>query len=267
MSNPSEHVSLHRGVTPLLISFPHVGSDIPNEYRSRFVDRALATEDTDWHVDRLFDFAKSLGASLLIPSLSRYIVDLNRPPDNKPMYPGQNNTELCPTRFFTGDPIYKPGEAPDEAEVADRVERFWKPYHEALQAELKRIHSLHGHAVLFDAHSIKGTLPWLFAGDLPDMNVGTASATSCDRVLRAAVESVFSHQTRFSWIMDGRFKGGYITRRYGEPKNQIHAVQLEMSWRSYMREDPPYAWDQERAARLHPLLHELVTTLSAWVPG
>jgi N-formylglutamate deformylase len=264
MSTPA--FTLERGRSPLLISFPHVGTIIPEFLRNRLNARALAVEDTDWHLDRLYGFARELGASLLIPQLSRFVVDLNRPPDNQPMYPGQNNTELCPTRFFTGDSIYRTGCEPDAAEVQERVERYWQPYHQALRDELDRLRSLHGHVVLFDAHSIKGELPWLFPGQLPDMNIGTASAKSCATSLRSAVEQVFSSQDLFSWVVDGRFKGGYITRTYGCPAQDVHAVQLEMSWRAYMLEGPPYSWHEARATRVRPVLESLVTTLLHWRP-
>ncbi|MEN9763079.1 MAG: hypothetical protein RI906_2905 [Pseudomonadota bacterium] len=258
---------LHRGERPLLISMPHVGSHIPDEYRSRLVERALATEDTDWFLDRLYGFAKDLGASLLIPRISRYVIDLNRPSDNKPMYAGRNNTELCPTRFFTGDPLYRDGCAPDESEIRSRVARWWQPYHDALAAELDRIRQIHGHAVLFDAHSIKGELPWLFEGQLPDMNIGTAEGHSCAPSLRTAVAAVFESQKTYSHVLDGRFKGGHITRHYGAPAGHVHAVQLEMSWRAYMLETPPYQWHESRAAAVTPLLQNLVNTLLDWRPA
>ena len=257
---------LHRGNTPLLISFPHVGTRIPESLKPRLVERALAVEDTDWNLARLYGFARGLGASLLIPSNSRYFIDLNRPSDNQPMYPGQNNTELCPTRFFTGDPLYHPGCEPDPSEISERVAQGWTPYHTALGEELDRIRCAHGHAVLFDAHSIKGELPWLFPGQLPDMNIGTAAGTSCAPSLRQAVEQVFASQDRYSWVIDGRFKGGHITRRHGRPAERIHAVQLEMSWRAYMLETPPHVWHPQRAAAVTPLLERLVTTLRDWRP-
>jgi len=262
----SARFSLHRGSSPLLISFPHVGQTIPEQFRHRLVPRALEVEDTDWNLDRLYGFAREMGASLLIPCTSRYVIDLNRPSDNRPMYPGQNNTELCPTRFFTGEPLYRDGCAPDAAEVSERVTSWWQPYHQALSAELERLRSEHGHAVLFDAHSIKGELPWLFPGLLPDMNIGTASGASCAPFLRREVEAVFASQSSYSWVLDGRFKGGHITRTYGRPESGIHAVQLEMSWRAYMLEDPPYLWHEARAAAVTPLLQSLVRTLCDWRP-
>lgn len=257
---------LHRGSTPLLISFPHVGTLIPDDQRHRYTDRALQVEDTDWFLDRLYAFARELGAGLIVPAESRYLVDLNRPPENLPMYPGVNNTELCPTRHFTGDPIYREGLAPDEAEIRRRVNRYWRPYHDTLRSELARLKAAHGHAVLFDAHSIRSELPWLFEGTLPHLNLGTASGAACAASLRAALAADFAAQDRFTHVLDGRFKGGHITRHFGRPQDGIHAVQLEMCWRAYMEEDPP-RWSDARAAVVTPLLTRIVTTLRDWSPA
>lgn len=263
----NETFTLHRGIRPLLISMPHVGTHIPESLRERFVPQALSVPDTDWHLERLYGFARGLGASVLVSRLSRYVVDLNRPPDNQPMYAGANNTELCPTRAFTGEPIYCDGAAPDAAEVQQRVALAWRPYHDALAAELARIRSAHGHAVLFDAHSIKGELPWLFEGTLPHLNLGSAGGTSCAASMAQAAVAVCALQSAYSHVLDGRFKGGYITRHYGNPAAAIHALQLEMSWRAYMDEDPPYAWHEARAAAVTPLLTDLLSALAEWKPA
>jgi N-formylglutamate deformylase len=199
--------------------------------------------------------------------LSRYVIDLNRPPENAPMYPGANNTELCPTRFFTGDALYREGLAPNDAEVARRIERYWTPYHTALRGELARLKEAHGHAVLFDGHSIKSRLPWLFDGRLPDLNLGTATGASCAPSLRNALADVLAAHPGFSHVVDGRFKGGHITRHYGRPSQNIHAVQLEMCWSCYMREEPPYALDPARVAQVQPVLRALVETMLDWSPG
>ena len=182
------------------------------------------------------------------------------------MYPGANNTELCPTRFFSGDPLYREGQAPDEAEIARRVARYWRPYHQALQEELQRLRAAHGHVVLFDGHSIQSTLPWLFEGRLKDLNLGTADGRSCAPSLREAMNAVLAAQTRWTHVTDGRFKGGYITRQYGRPEQQVHAVQLEMCFSCYMQESPPWAWDAERAAAVQPVLRQLLDTARSWRP-
>lgn len=258
--------TLQRGRTPLLVSMPHVGTVVSDDLRPRLVERALAVEDTDWHLEPLYDFVREMGAGLIVPRHSRYVVDLNRPPENAPMYPGVNNTELCPTRFFTGDVLYRPGMAPQAEEIAHRLDRYWHPYHRALEQELARLQAVHGHAVLFDAHSIKSELPWLFEGRLPDLNLGTANGASCAPSLRGALARVLESQSRFTQVVDGRFKGGHITRHHGRPAAGRHAVQLEMAWRCYMPEAPPYAVDTERAAVLQPVLRELMQTLLDWKP-
>lgn len=258
--------TLHRGTAPLVVSLPHVGTLIPDELRDRYVERALGVEDTDWFLDRLYAFVKDRGASLLVPRYSRYVVDLNRPSDNRPMYAGSNNTELCPTRCFTGDPIYRDGRAPTEAEVRQRVATYWQPYHDALAAELARVRAEHGHVVLFDGHSIKSELPWLFEGRLTDMNLGTASGAACAPALADRIVAVFAAQSAYSHVLNGRFKGGHITRHYGNPAGGVHAVQLEMCWRAYMDETPPYVWHEARAAAVTPLLRRLIDTLIDWRP-
>jgi N-formylglutamate deformylase len=258
--------TLHCGSMPLLVSLPHVGTRIPDALRPRLVERALAAEDADWHLDRLYAFAQDLGASVIVPRHSRYVIDLNRPPENSPLYAGANNTELCPTRFFSGDPLYRDGQAPSDAEVQQRLTRYWRPYHDALAVELARLKNEHGHAVLWDGHSIKSVLPWLFEGRLPDLNLGTAGGASCAASLRAALMRTLDAQSRYTHVTDGRFKGGYITRRHGRPADGVHAVQLEMSWRCYLDEADPAQWHADKAAAITPLLHALVQAMIDWQP-
>ena len=258
--------SLYPGSQPLLVSMPHVGTLIPPDLQPRYVERALQVEDTDWHLEALYDFVRASGASLLVPNYSRYVIDLNRPSENTPMYPGTNNTELCPTRFFTGDPLYREGMAPDDAEIARRITTFWQPYRNALEAELTRLRQTHGHAVLFDAHSIRSQVPWLFEGRLPDLNLGTVNGSSTAPSLREALAQVLARQSEFSQVVDGRFKGGHITRHYGRPTEGWHAIQLEMCWSTYMHEQAPYLLDETRANNVRPLLKQLVQTMLAWKP-
>ncbi len=258
--------TLAPGTTPLLISMPHVGTQIPSELAAHYQPRALQVEDTDWHLDQLYAFAASIGAGLIVPRWSRYLIDLNRAPDDVPMYAGANNTELCPTRSFAGEPLYRPGQAPDAAEIDRRRTRYWQPYHGAIATELERIQARHGHAILFDAHSIRSVLPWLFEGKLPDLNLGTASGASCAPGLRGALTQVLQGQDRFTHVVDGRFKGGHITRQFGRPALGRHAVQLEMCWSCYMQESPPYVVDPARAAHLVPVLRTLVQAMLSWTP-
>jgi N-formylglutamate deformylase len=258
--------TLHRGRTPLLVSLPHVGTQIPPDQQPRYVPRALETEDTDWYLDKLYAFVTELGASLLVPRYNRYLIDLNRPPENTPMYEGTNNTELCPTRFFTGEPLYRAGQAPDDAEIQRRVRTHWQPYHATLRGELDRLKAEHGYVLLYDGHSIQSQLPWLFEGTLPDLNLGTADGEACAPELRDALAGVLAAQTRYSHVVDGRFKGGYITRHYGQPQHGVHAVQMEKCWRTYMPESLPTRWDDTIAQQVQPLLRQLLQTMLAWKP-
>jgi N-formylglutamate deformylase len=258
---------LQTGDAPLLVSLPHAGTHIPPALAPRFQPRALEVPDTDWHLDQLYRFVHALGASLITPSHSRYVIDLNRPPENTPMYAGANNTELCPTRAFTGEALYREGQAPNEAEVAQRVQSYWQPYHQALRAELQRLRERHGHVVLFDGHSIKSELPWLFEGRLPDLNLGTAEGRSCAPSLRRQLAEVLGSQSEFTQVVDGRFKGGHITRFYGQPEHGVHAVQLEMCWRCYMDEAPPWRISPQRQAHITPVLRRLVEVMLAWRPS
>ncbi len=249
--------TLHRGNAPLLVSLPHDGSEIPKALAARMTPSARRAPDTDWHVARLYAFAMALGASVLAPCYSRYVVDLNRPPDDTSLYPGRNTTGLCPVRQFCDQPVYREGEEPDAAEVAARVDRYWRPYHDCLRAELERLLGTHGRVVLWEGHSIRGEVPFLFEGRLPDLNLGTAGGTSASPALQQRLEAVLAGQADYDWVANGRFKGGYITRHYGDPARGIDAVQLEISQRIYMDEDS-FAWDEAKAARAQQVLRALL---------
>ena len=259
--------TLHRGTAPLLVSLPHDGSAIPDAIAARMTEEARRAPDTDWHVARLYEFARELGASLLAPAHSRYVVDLNRPPDDVSLYPGQNTTGLCPTVRFSGEPVYLPGQEPDLEEVADRVDRYWRPYHQALAAELHRLRKQHGQVLLWEGHSIRGEVPFLFDGRLPDLNLGTAAGTSCSAGRQARIEAALRAQSRYDWVVNGRFKGGYITRHYGDPGNGIDAVQLEISQRIYMDESS-FAWQDGSANDARETIGTLLTAaLDIGTPG
>ena len=250
--------ALHRGRIPLLVSLPHDGSDIPADLRGRMTPAARRAPDTDWHVSRLYAFARDMGASMLVPRWSRYVIDLNRGEDDTSLYPGQNTTGLVPLVRFDGDPVYLPGMEPDPGEVAARIERHWRPYHQALRGELDRLLAMHGRVALWEGHSIRGSgLPFLFEGRLPDLNLGTANGASCSPRLQARLEAVLSAQTGYDWVANGRFKGGHITRHYGDPVRGIDAVQMETSQRNYMDEDS-FEYDQGKAARLQVVLRNLI---------
>jgi N-formylglutamate deformylase len=248
---------LRRGKAPIFVSMPHIGTEIPADLREHYAERALAVEDTDWHLERLYDWLDTVGASVLQARWSRYVIDLNRPPDDQPMYPGASNTELCPTRFFTGDPLYRPGHEPDRDERARRLDAYWRPYHDALRQELDRIRAQHGFALLWDAHSIRSCIPWLFEGELPGLNIGTAGNLSADEAITKAVERAAARHPDVSHVANGRFKGGYITRHYGRPDEHVHAVQLEMCQKLYMSESAPYEYDEALAAAIRPVVREM----------
>jgi len=252
-----EIATLHRGTLPLLVSLPHDGSHIPADIAARMAPESRRAPDTDWHVSRLYAFAKELGASVLVPTHSRYVVDLNRPPDDVSLYPGQNTTGLCPAVRFSGEPVYMEGQQPSNAEIAERVDNYWRPYHDLLADEIARLRATHGQVLLWEGHSIRAEVPFLFDGTLPDLNVGTSSGMSCTPELQARLEAVLAAQSQYSWVANGRFKGGYITRHYGNPGAGVDAVQLELVQRNYMDEDS-FEWDESRATRLLPTLRALI---------
>jgi N-formylglutamate deformylase len=232
-----ETFSLHRGTAPLLISLPHDGTAIADDLAARITPAARLVPDTDWHVARLYAFARELGASMIVPAYSRYVIDLNRPPDNESLYPGQNTTGLCPVVQFSGEPIYQAGEEPSNTEISQRIERYWRPYHDALATEIARIRDTHGRVVLWEGHSIRSVVPFLFDGRLPDFNLGTAEGKSCSAALQTRLADVLAARGDYTHVVNGRFKGGYITRHYGRPDDRIDAVQLELAQLNYMDED------------------------------
>nr|WP_315431452.1 N-formylglutamate deformylase [uncultured Albidiferax sp.] len=248
-----------QGTQPLLISMPHVGTYVPPALAARLTDAARQVPDTDWHLERLYGFAKELGASLLIATHSRYVIDLNRDPSGASLYPGQSVTGLCPVDDFDDLPLYRdPKDVPDEAEIAERRDNLWQPYHQQLQAELARLKSIHGKAVLWDAHSIRSVLPRFFEGKLPDLNLGSGNGTSCDPAIAATLLAIAKSAPGHTAVLNGRFKGGYITRQYGQPAQNIHAIQLEMTQCSYMQEVLPFDYLPEVAAGIQPHLRRMV---------
>jgi len=253
------------GRVPLLISIPHLGTLIPDELLAQMTPEATACTDTDWHLDQLYGFAQGLGASVLQAVYSRYVIDLNRPPGGESLYPGQTTTGLCPTETFRGEPLYRPGSEPDAARIAQRLAAYWQPYHAALAQELERLLALHQHVLLWEAHSIASVLPRLFEGKLPDLNFGTASGTSCaPDVLAAALEPLQGGP--WTMVQNGRFKGGYITRHYGQPAHGVHAIQLELCQSLYMNEQAPYDYRPDTAARLQGDLQRSLSAALAALP-
>ncbi|MDM0111615.1 N-formylglutamate deformylase [Variovorax sp. J22R133] len=256
----------HQGTRPLLISMPHVGTHVPAALAARLTDEARHVPDTDWHLDKLYDFAvKELGASVLMATHSRYVIDLNRPPDGASLYPGQSVTGLCPVDTFDDTPLYANGDVPGEEEIAARREAIWRPYHAKLAEELVRIKAQHGVAALWDAHSIRSVLPRFFEGKLPDLNLGTADGASCDPALAAQLLAIAKEATGYTGVLNGRFKGGHITRHYGQPGQGVHAVQLEMTQCSYMQEQLPFDYLPEVAAGVRPHVRRMLEAVLGFV--
>ncbi len=252
--------------SPLLISVPHAGLFIDDAVLARMSPVGKRRVDTDWQVDRL---ARSLGQgrfSLLVAQASRYLIDLNRPPDDQPLYAGPGSG-LVPLESFAGEPLYLPGAAPDAAEREQRLQHWWQPYHQQLEAHLNRLRERFGHAVLLDLHSIPSRVPRLFSGRLPDLNLGTYDGASCAQDLADVATAALAGSAAFSHVVNGRFKGGYITRHYGRPGQGMHALQLEIAQAAYLDEKQPERWQPALAARLIACLDGLVQALSAWRPG
>jgi N-formylglutamate deformylase len=250
--------TFRRGHAPLLVSMPHVGTHVPDHIAAGMTDAALKLPDTDWHLERLYDFLDELGASVIAATHSRYVIDLNRPTDNANLYPGQDTTGLCPVDTFSKEPVYRDGKVPNDAEIERRIHAYYMPYHMRVEEELERIRDAHGIAMLWDAHSICSVVPRFFEGRLPDFNIGTASGTSCDSQLGERLLQAAQEATGYSAVLNGRFKGGHITRFYGQPQQNIHAVQLELAEATYMEEAHPYRFDETLANRVRPVLRRFI---------
>jgi len=266
-----EWLHVRRGEAPLLLAMPHTGTDIPAAIEQRLSSAWLARKDTDWWIERLYAFAPALGATVVRTGISRTTIDPNRDPGGVSLYPGQNTTELCPTTTFDGEALYAPGQAPDAAEIATRRREFFEPYHGAISAELRRLRARHALVVLYDCHSIRSRVPRLFAGTLPNFNIGTNSGASCDPALTRAIEAVCD-ATTYSRVTDGRFKGGYTTRHYGAPATGVHAVQMEVACRGYLHEPEgpldagnwPCEFDEDFAAALRTPLRQVLQACLAF---
>lgn len=249
---------------PLVLSMPHGGTGIPGEVAAGLNDLGREVSDTDWWIDRLYDFAEDLDASVVRATLSRYVIDLNRDPSDQSLYPGQATTGLCPSETFDGVPIYRPGAEPDAAEIEARKAAYYAPYHEALQVALDRAKAAQGFALLYDCHSIRSLVPRLFEGELPVVNLGTNGGASCAPGMEAAVAAVCAAQSTYSHVTNGRFKGGWITRNYGRSAEGVHALQVELSQRAYMDEAPPWTFREDRARELRPLLMDMQRAMIDW---
>ncbi len=247
--------SFHEGAAPLLISVPHDGIHVPPEILGRMTPEGTALPDTDWHVAELYGFARELGANMLVANYSRYVVDLNRPATDEALYEGQVATGLCPQQTFAGEGIYRSAPAVD-AEVAERVAKYWRPYHDRIAQTLDTLREKFGYALLWDAHSIASEVPRLFDGELPALNIGTNGGRSCGHEMESAVFAA-AEQSDYSHVLNGRFQGGFITRHYGDPDKHVHAVQLEIAQRVYMDESTRI-FDVPKASRLRDTLRHML---------
>ncbi|MZR31871.1 N-formylglutamate deformylase [Sneathiella litorea] len=256
-----EVFTLTRGSSPLLLSQPHAGLDVPVSIERRLTEAAKTLPDTDWHIDRLYKpMAEEMDATVLTARFSRYVIDLNRDPKGVSLYPGQSVTELCPTTLFDDSKLYLDGLEPDEEEIEIRRGVFWQPYHDALTEEIERIKAQHGYVLLYDCHSIRSVIPRFFDGRLPTLNIGTGDGSAADTALTDTVENIAA-ASPYSHALNGRFKGGYITRHYGSPAENVQALQMELTQADYMQEEPPFAYLQEKAAALQPTLRKILDSL------
>jgi N-formylglutamate deformylase len=258
MLNKELTYDLRVGRAPLLISMPHNGTQIPEAIMSLMTEEAIRVPDTDWHIARLYQMiADSVGASVLTPRYSRYVIDLNRPAHGEALYPGLRETGLVPLETFSEQRIYRTGHEPTQQEKEKRVDQYWLAYHNALREELLRLKSKHGCVVLWEAHSIRSQVPMFFDGCLPDLNLGTVGGLSASAELQQRLALILESQSYYSFAINGRFKGGYITRNYAAPEQGISAVQLEIAQKNYMDEDT-FLYHEERAIRLQELILELL---------
>ena len=260
----SDVFDFHAGSSPLLISIPHDGRKLAPGQAERMTDVGNGLPDTDWHVRELYAFAEEIGASVIVANYSRYVVDLNRPATDDALYKNQVATGLCPHKTFAGDEIYLDGQGVSTDEQASRIVTFWNPYHEEISRMLEQVKEQFGYALLWDAHSIPGEVPLLFDGVLPDLNIGTNGGLSCAANVTAAVAAV-AESSPYSSVVNGRFRGGHITRNYGAPANGIHAIQLELAQRNYM-DEKKLSYESVRAARLVDTIKNMLQTFESAAP-
>lgn len=259
-------VGITQGNSPLVLGLPHTGTDIPADCLARLNETGRAMADTDWHIDRLYAGLVD-GVTTVRTTIHRYVIDANRDPSGVSLYPGQNTTTLCPLTDFDGLPIYLEGQEPDAAEIVRRRDIYHAPYHAAIAAELARVKAIHGFAILYDCHSIRGRIPFLFDGILPDFNIGTNEGATCAPAIESAVREICAGAEGYRSILNGRFKGGWTTRHYGRPDEGLHAIQMELAQSTYMVESPPWDYVPDRAENLRKHLKSILETLSNWRPS
>jgi len=260
-------VEIHHGNSPVVIAFPHTGTEVPADIAARLNDNGRLLADTDWHVHRLYaDLLPD--ATTVRATQHRYVIDVNRDPSGRSLYPGQNTTGLIPESDFDGLPIWREGEAPTATDVAARLAAYHAPYHAALMAEIARVKALHGVAIVYDCHSIRPRIPYLFEGTLPDFNIGTDGGRTCVPAIEHAAVEVARAAAGYSSILNGRFRGGWTTRHYGRPEAGVHAIQMELAQSAYLAsEAAPFAYDAGKAEALRVELRTILSRIEALAPA
>jgi formiminoglutamase len=260
-------VDVKQGTSPIILGLPHTGTDVPPAIWERLNDHGRILADTDWHIHHLYDGLLD-GVTTVCATFHRYVIDANRDPKGVSLYPGQNTTGLVPETDFDGKVIWKDGEAPTEKDIAERIKNFHAPYHTALAAEIERVKAIHGVAVLYDCHSIRSHIPFLFEGKLPDFNIGTDMGKTCDSAIEHATLTVTSAAEGYDSILNGRFKGGWTTRHYGRPETGVHAIQMELAQSTHLQtETPPFAYDPAKAERLRVHLKDILVRIAQIAPS
>ncbi|MEM9105710.1 MAG: N-formylglutamate deformylase [Pseudomonadota bacterium] len=259
-----EPVEIVHGDSPVILGLPHTGLHVPDAILARLNETGRALADTDWNIHHLYGDLLP-GATTVRATFHRYVIDANRDPTGKSLYPGQNTTTLCPVVDFENRPLYREGMEPDAAEIENRHKAFHAPYHVALAAEIERIREKHGIAVLYDCHSIRSILPFLFEGRLPDFNIGDNDGKTCAPEVTEIVADLCRRADGYTTIVNGRFKGGWTTRHYGRPQEDVHAIQMELSQISHLTaEAPPFDLDPAKADRLRKVLGSILSGIEAW---
>ena len=258
-----EMVELNRGSSPVILGFPHTGTHVPDDIRAKLNETGRKLTDTDWHIHELYQGLLP-DATTVRATFHRYCLDANRDPSGTSLYPGQNTTGLIPLTDFDNRPLWIEGKEPDETETVERVLRFHRPYHAALAAEIERVKAKHGVAVLYDCHSIRSVCPFLFEGKLPDFNIGTDNGKTCDPLMEQEVSAICAAAEGYTSVTNGRFRGGWTTRHYGQPKDGVHAIQMELTQATHLKSETlPFDYDVEKAARLRKVLQQILERIEA----
>lgn len=253
-------VVVNEGSSPIVLGMPHVGQHLPDDIKARLNPLGQRIDDTDWWIDQLYDGLLE-NPTVVKATFSRYVADANRAATDESLYPGQNSTGVCSPVTFDGEPIYLAGQEPNEVEISSRIANFHTPYHTALAEQIARVKAKHGVCVLYDCHSIRSNIPYLFDGELPVFNIGTNARSTCHEAIEQAVVDVCKSQSIYSFALNGRFKGGWTTRHYGQPSHGVHVIQMELGQRAYMDEAPPWNYRADLAEQVRPLLKTILSNI------